>query len=98
MFPQGSGFVLVFDYMLSDLAEVVRNSKKPLTEVSTLSCPLSESALGIAMISFETVPFLRYFSFCNVLRICNIRAIPPYRVYRLDDNIIVGAFKATYRS
>lgn len=33
MFPQGSGFVLVFDYMLSDLAEVVRNSKKPLTEV-----------------------------------------------------------------
>ena len=36
MFPQGSGFVLVFDYMLSDLAEVVRNSKKPLTEVSPL--------------------------------------------------------------
>ena len=36
MFPQGSGFVLVFDYMLSDLAEVVRNSKKPLTEVCTM--------------------------------------------------------------
>ena len=34
MFPQGCGFVLVFDYMLSDLAEVIRNSKKPLTEVS----------------------------------------------------------------
>ena len=39
MFPQGSGFVLVFDYMLSDLAEVVRNSKKPLTEV-WFACPL----------------------------------------------------------
>ncbi len=28
-----SGFVLVFDYMLSDLSEVVRNSERPLTEV-----------------------------------------------------------------
>ena len=33
VFPHGPGFVLVFDYMLSDLAEVVRNSEKPLTEV-----------------------------------------------------------------
>ena len=33
VFPYGPGFVLVFDYMLSDLAEVVRNSEKPLTEV-----------------------------------------------------------------
>lgn len=32
MFPQGNGFVLVFDYMLSDLAEVIRNADKPLTE------------------------------------------------------------------
>ena len=36
MFPQGSGFVLVFDYMLSDLAEIIGNSDKPLTEVSWL--------------------------------------------------------------
>ncbi len=28
-----SGFVLVFDYMLSDLSEVVRNAERPLTEV-----------------------------------------------------------------
>ena len=35
VFPHGPGFVLVFDYMLSDLAEVVRNSEKPLTEVFT---------------------------------------------------------------
>ena len=33
VFPNGPGFVLVFDYMLSDLAVVVRNSEKPLTEV-----------------------------------------------------------------
>ena len=33
MFPQGNGFVLVFDYMLSDLSEIIRNSDKPLTEV-----------------------------------------------------------------
>ena len=37
VFPHGPGFVLVFDYMLSDLAEVVRNSEQPLTEVSPLS-------------------------------------------------------------
>ena len=38
VFPYGAGFVLVFDYMLSDLSEVIRNSEKPLTEVSQLSC------------------------------------------------------------
>ena len=33
MFPHGLGFVLVFDYMLSDLAEVIRNSERSLTQV-----------------------------------------------------------------
>lgn len=37
VFPQGNGFVLVFDYMLSDLAEVIRNSDKPLTEAQIKS-------------------------------------------------------------
>ncbi|XP_072286511.1 cyclin-dependent kinase 20 isoform X2 [Pyxicephalus adspersus] len=32
MFPHGTGFVLVFEYMLSDLSEVIRNSDQPLTE------------------------------------------------------------------
>lgn len=32
MFPHGIGFVLVFEYMLSDLSEVIRNSQRPLTE------------------------------------------------------------------
>lgn len=36
MFPHGPGFVLVFDYMLSDLAEVIRNAEKPLTEVKEI--------------------------------------------------------------
>ncbi|KAJ0064445.1 hypothetical protein NL108_006504, partial [Boleophthalmus pectinirostris] len=31
VFPHGTGFVLVFDYMLSDLSEVIRNSERPLT-------------------------------------------------------------------
>ena len=39
VFPHGPGFVLVFDYMLSDLAEVVRNSDRPLTEVSPSPYP-----------------------------------------------------------
>jgi cell cycle related kinase len=30
--PHGMGFVLVFEYMLSDLSEVIRNSERPLTE------------------------------------------------------------------
>ena len=33
MFPHGPGFVLVFDFMLSDLTQVIRNIDKPLTEV-----------------------------------------------------------------
>ena len=33
VFPYGTGFVLVFEYMLSDLSEVLRNSARPLTEV-----------------------------------------------------------------
>lgn len=31
VFPHGTGFVLVFDFMLSDLSEVIRNSECPLT-------------------------------------------------------------------
>lgn len=34
VFPHGTGFVLVFEYMWSDLSEVLRNSAKPLTEVN----------------------------------------------------------------
>ena len=37
--------------------------------------------------SLESVPFSRYLCLCNVLRICNIRAIPTYRVYRLYDTL-----------
>ena len=36
VFPYGTGFVLVFEYMLSDLSEVLCNSTRPLTEVRTL--------------------------------------------------------------
>uniref|UniRef100_A0A8C1AIH6 Cyclin-dependent kinase 20 n=1 Tax=Cyprinus carpio carpio TaxID=630221 RepID=A0A8C1AIH6_CYPCA len=31
VFPRGAGFVLVFEYMFSDLSEVFRNSQRPLT-------------------------------------------------------------------
>ena len=44
MFPHGPGFVLVFDYMLSDLSSVIRNTGTPLTEVglsiSQVACSL----------------------------------------------------------
>ncbi|KAL3853462.1 hypothetical protein ACJMK2_016998 [Sinanodonta woodiana] len=37
VFPQGSSLVLVFEYMLSDLSEVIRNTEKPLTEAQVKS-------------------------------------------------------------
>ena len=37
MFPHGNGFVLVFDYMLSDLSEVIRSALMPLTEAQVKS-------------------------------------------------------------
>lgn len=37
VFPHGAGFVLVFDYMLSDLWEVVHNSEQPLMEAQIKS-------------------------------------------------------------
>ena len=49
VFPHGPGFVLVFDYMLSDLAEVVRNSEKPLTEVFGLVTCVSVGATDLSM-------------------------------------------------
>lgn len=35
--PHGMGFVLVFEHMLSDLSEVIRNMEKPLTEAQIKS-------------------------------------------------------------
>ncbi|KAL3317303.1 Cyclin-dependent kinase 20 [Cichlidogyrus casuarinus] len=32
VFPHGTGFVLVFDYMLTDLSEIIRNADSPLSE------------------------------------------------------------------
>ncbi|CAH8442104.1 unnamed protein product [Heterobilharzia americana] len=35
VFPHGTGFVLVFEYMVTDLSEVIRNSQPPLTEAQS---------------------------------------------------------------
>ena len=32
VFPQGLGFVLVFEFMVSDLAEIIKDASNPLTE------------------------------------------------------------------
>ena len=37
VFPHGTGFVLVFEFMLSDLSEVIRSSLVPLTEAQVKS-------------------------------------------------------------
>lgn len=37
VFPHGSMIVMVFEYMLSDLSEVIRKSERPLTEAQVKS-------------------------------------------------------------
>uniref|UniRef100_A0A8C9P766 Cyclin-dependent kinase 20 n=1 Tax=Spermophilus dauricus TaxID=99837 RepID=A0A8C9P766_SPEDA len=37
VFPHGAGFVLAFEFMLSDLAEVVRHSQRPLASAQVKS-------------------------------------------------------------
>lgn len=65
VFPHGTGFVLVFDFMLSDLSEVIRNSERPLTPAQVK---------GYMMMLLKGVAFLhhnnimhRVKSFCNRL-------------------------------
>ena len=41
--------------------------------------------LDLKSVAEQSVQFSRYLCLCHVLRICNIRAIPTYRVYRLYD-------------
>ena len=44
--------------------------------------------------NLESLPALKYLVFYNVLHICNVRAIPTYRVYRLYDYLQI--FLATF--
>lgn len=37
VFPHSAGFVLAFEYMLSDLAEVLRHAQRPLAQVQVKS-------------------------------------------------------------
>lgn len=37
VFPHGAGFVLAFEFMLSDLAEVVRHAQRPLAQAHVKS-------------------------------------------------------------
>ena len=37
VFPHGTGFVLVFEFMLSDLSEVIRNVDRPITDAQVKS-------------------------------------------------------------
>ena len=48
--------------------------------------------------NFESLPALRYLLFCNILHICNVRAIPIYRVYELYDIAIAIGYHTKYCS
>ncbi|KAK0147061.1 Cyclin-dependent kinase 20 [Merluccius polli] len=51
VFPHGKGFVLVFDFMLSDLSEVIRNTQRPLTQ---------SQVKGYMMMLLKGVAFLHH--------------------------------------
>uniref|UniRef100_A0A3Q2PEB0 Cyclin-dependent kinase 20 n=1 Tax=Fundulus heteroclitus TaxID=8078 RepID=A0A3Q2PEB0_FUNHE len=50
-FPHGTGFVLVFDFMLSDLSEVIRNYQRPLSPAQVK---------GYMMMLLQGVAFLHH--------------------------------------
>ena len=46
--------------------------------------------------SLESVPFSRYLRLCNVLRICDVRAIPTYKVYQPCErftNLVISSLR-----
>ncbi len=62
MISKGDGFVLVFDYMLSDLSEIIRNSDKPLTEVSVCTC--------VCVRVYNYVGMCVYVHMCECMYVC----------------------------
>ncbi|MEQ2172535.1 Cyclin-dependent kinase 20, partial [Goodea atripinnis] len=53
-FPHGTGFVLVFDFMLSDLSEVVRNYQRPLTPAQ-VKCYMMMLLKGVAFLHHNNI-------------------------------------------
>ncbi|MED6281162.1 Cyclin-dependent kinase 20 [Characodon lateralis] len=53
-FPHGTGFVLVFDFMLSDLSEVIRNYQRPLTPAQ-VKCYMMMLLKGVAFLHHNNI-------------------------------------------
>ena len=45
----------------------------------------AEDYMTVKVRTHRSLPALRYLVFCNVLHICNVRAIPTHRVYQIYD-------------
>lgn len=60
VFPHGTGFVLVFDFMLSDLSEVIRNTQRPLTQ---------SQVKGYMMMLLKGVAFLHHNNIMHRVRV-----------------------------
>ena len=58
--PHGSGFVLVFEYMLSDLSEVIRNTDRPLTEAQVREQIYNLNVNKIDVIVYFSEPVFRF--------------------------------------
>ena len=63
VFPHGTGFVLVFEYMLSDLSEVIRIAERPLTEAQVKSYMLM-LLKGVAFCHENNIMHRVRLSFC----------------------------------
>lgn len=67
VFPHGTGFVLVFDFMLSDLSEVIRNSQRPLTPAQVKGYMMM-LLKGVAFLHHNNIMHrVRNFRLCNTL-------------------------------
>lgn len=64
VFTHGTGFVLVFDYMLTDLNEVIKNLQNPLTEAQS-KMYMKMLLYGVEIIHLNGI----------MHRVCNLNAL-----------------------
>ena len=85
VFPHGSVIVFVFEFMLSDLSEVIRKVEKPLTEAQVKSYMLM-LLKGIAYCHENNI-MLRVSLFNPILICCSVNKFQQYYFYRKNNTV-----------
>ncbi len=87
VFPHGTGFVLVFDFMLSDLSEVIRNCERPLTPAQVK---------GYMMMLLKGVAFLHHNNIMHRVSFCHTLVFIIFMLCPLNrTECILGLFLET---